>query len=258
MYQSFTAPYTASGRSALVGPPPWHYAGWLLNVEFECDVAQGEQLLARRHGRLTGRGCVHFAEWQTGSSGDDAAPDPVYAQYRETIVTVEIERADGTRVNFCPFIYVDQDIALLRGLLQGWPKKLGSTTLTRCLPLDHPAAAPLRPGTRLRAGLTVKERRLLEAELQLEAGDAEPLGFLARPTLGLVGWPDLRTPERLPQPELLRSDITGRVDSRWQPASAQLTRLDHPVEELSLLGPLRATRASAGWLGLTVRGALQA
>jgi len=33
---------------------------------------------------------------------------------------------------------------------------------------------------------------------------------------------------------------------------------EHPVEELALLGPVEATAASAGWTGITVRGALQA
>lgn len=26
---SFTAPFTQTGRSSLVPPPPWHHAGWL-------------------------------------------------------------------------------------------------------------------------------------------------------------------------------------------------------------------------------------
>ena len=25
--------------ASLVAPPPWHYCGWLLNVEFECERA---------------------------------------------------------------------------------------------------------------------------------------------------------------------------------------------------------------------------
>lgn len=28
-HRSFTAPFTATGRAALVPPPPWHDAGWL-------------------------------------------------------------------------------------------------------------------------------------------------------------------------------------------------------------------------------------
>jgi hypothetical protein len=69
----------------------------------------------------------------------------VLAQYRETIVVLEIERPDASRCMYCPAIWVDQDISLVRGLLQGWPKKMGSTWLTRSLPLDHPAAVNWSP-----------------------------------------------------------------------------------------------------------------
>jgi hypothetical protein len=29
--------FTPRGLAALVAAPPWHYAGWLLNVEFACS-----------------------------------------------------------------------------------------------------------------------------------------------------------------------------------------------------------------------------
>jgi len=179
----------------------------------------------------------------------------VLAQYRETIVVLELERPDGTHCQFCPAIWVDQDTSLLRGLLQGWPKKMGSIWLTRSLPLDHPAAAPLRAGSRLGASLAVKDRRLIEARATLTGAPGEPLGFLALPTLGAVGWPDLRQPRRLPQPQLVRPDIRDRVAAGWHEARAELALLPHPHEEICGLGNVRATIASAGWMGLSVVGA---
>ena len=258
MYQSFTAPWTASGRSALLPPPPWHYAGWLLNVGFSCDPAQGNRLLPPERGRLTGAGCIHFAEWQACSDGGDELSDPVYAQYRETIVVLEFEAPTGEQLNYCPFIYVDQDISMVRGLLQGWPKKMGSTWLTRSLPLEHAAAAPLQAGTRLGASLCVKDRRLLDARLTLDGETAPPLGFLAAPTVGAVAWPDLREPQMLPVPRFVQSRLDRRHASRWHRATAQLSVTEHPREELALLGPLQATQASAGWAALTVLGAVDA
>jgi hypothetical protein len=258
MHRSFTAPFTASGRSALVPPPPWHYAGWLINVAFTCDPAQGAQLLPPARGRLTGHGCVHFADWQACGDGGAELLDPVYAQYRETIVVLEFEAPSGERFNYCPFIYVDQDISLLRGLLQGWPKKAGRTWLTRSLPLDHPAAAPLAAGSRFGASLCVKDRRLLDARLALTGEPGQALGFFAAPTLGAVGWPDLRDAQALPEPRFVRSRIDRRVESGWHAATAQLTLADHPVEELGLLGPLQAGGASVGWAALTVLGAADA
>lgn len=254
-YAAFTAPFTASGRSAILPPPPWHYAGWLFNVGFECATERGAELVPPALGRLTGAGCVHFADWQATTDGRELL-DPVYAQYRETIVIVEIERPDGSLFNFCPFIWVDQDISMIRGLLQGWPKKMGSTHMTRSLPIEHRAAAPLKAGSRLGASLAVKERRLLEARLELTGQPGKPLGFLANRTIGSVGWPDLKHPAALPAVEHILPAIEGKVASDWHAANASLELLPHPVEELSLLGAIEATEASVGWIGITVTGAL--
>lgn len=259
MPQSFTPPFTSSGRSALVQAPPWHYAGWLVNVAFDFDAALGAALLPPAFGTATGRGCVHFADWQ--ACGDDGHEmlDPVYAQYRETIVVLEVAAGPGEAARWCcPLIYVDQDISMLRGWLQGWPKKMGHTWLTRSLPLIHPAAAPLSAGSRLGASLSVKERRLVDASVTLTGEKAERLGFLAAPTVGAVGWPDLTQPGSAATPRCLRADIIDRVESGWTGGSATLQFHDHPVEELALLGDVSATTASAGWMGITVRGAIAA
>lgn len=121
-HQGFTAPFTATGVSSLVPRPPWHYAGWLLNVSFDFDADRATPLVPPAAGRPLGQGCVHFADWQACTDGHELL-DPVLAQYRETIVVLAIERRDGSRCMYCPAIWVDQDISMMRGLLQGWPKK---------------------------------------------------------------------------------------------------------------------------------------
>jgi hypothetical protein len=256
-HRSFTAPFTATGRSALVPPPPWHYAGWMLNVAFRFDAKAATPLVPPAAGKPVGTGCVHFADWQACTDGHELL-DPVLAQYRETIVVLEIERQDGTRCMYCPAIWVDQDISLLRGLLQGWPKKMGSTWLTRSLPLDHPDAAPLRAGSRLGASLAVKDRRVLEVQARLTGRPGCPMGFLAHATIGTVGWPDLRQPQRLPDLVLVKPDIGRRVGAGWNEATASLCLTPHPEEDIGLLGDIVAENASVGWLGITVAGALDA
>lgn len=256
---SFTPPFTSSGRSALVQAPPWHYAGWLVNVEFAFDAGLGAAMVPPELGVATGKGCVHFADWQSCGKDGEELLDPVYAQYRETIVVLEIAPGQGADACFyCPLIYVDQDISLLRGWLQGWPKKIGQTWLTRSLPLTHPAAASLSKGSRLGASLSVKERRLIDATVTLTDETTGRLGFLSAPTIGAVGWPDLTQPGIPAAARYLRADIVDRVESGWTQGRATLRFHEHPVEELSLLGRVEATQASAGWMGITVRGALAA
>jgi len=254
MLHGYTAPFTPAGTAALVRPPPWHYCGWLLNVDFACDPDRAAAFVPAALGRATGRATIHFADWQATTDGSELL-DPITSQYRETIVILELTRPDGTAAGFCPLIYVDQDVSMVRGLLQGWPKKLGSTWLTRCLPLDHPAAAPLRAGTRLGASLAVKDRRLVEARLQLTGNPGRPLGFAARPTLGTVGWPDLTRPGEPPALRHLKPLVSGRVGGAWHEATAELAFLPAPHEELESLGLRGATDASVGWLGITIDGA---
>lgn len=254
-FKSFTAPFTASGQSAIVPPPPWHYAGWLMNISICCDTLNSASLVPSSLGRLTGKGCIHFVDWQATTDGRELV-DPVYAQYRETIVIVEIEQPNGKLYNYCPFIWVDQDISLIRGLLQGWPKKFGTTYLTRSLPIDHIAAAPLKAGSRMGATLTVKERRLIEAELKLTEKTGQPYGFLTNKTIGTVGWPDLTQPANYPELKSVLPNIQNKIASNWQDAEAKINVLPHPIEELSLLGKLKSDAASVGWIGITVVGAL--
>jgi hypothetical protein len=256
MLKGFAPPFTPRGSASLLPPPPWHYAGWLLSVEFECDPARARGFVPAVLGPATGRGTVHFADWQATTDGSELL-DPILSQYRETIVVLELERPGGTLANFCPFIYVDQDVSMLRGLLQGWPKKMGSTWLTRTLPLEHPAAAPLRRGTRLGATLAVKDRRLVEARLSLTGAPGEALGFAARPSYGTVGFADLTRAGAPPALRHVRSLVTDKVAAGWHEAEAELEFLDVPREELVDLGLRRPLRASAGWLGITITGAAE-
>jgi hypothetical protein len=56
----FTPPYTATGRSALVDAPPWHYAGQILSLAFDVERNIAQTLLPEDFGAATGRACGHF------------------------------------------------------------------------------------------------------------------------------------------------------------------------------------------------------
>ncbi len=251
MAHGFSAPYSATGRSSIVPAPPWHYAGWILSIEYELEASAAADFLPSGFGQSTGRAAVHFADWQSTSDGSELL-DPIYAQYREAFVVLEAER-DGTLVNFCPFIYVDQDISLMRGWLQGLPKKSGSVWVTRSLPLDHPAAAPLVAGTRLGASLAVKDRRLAEASFTLTGRPAPRLGLLKQPTFGLLGLPSILGEAATPaDPRLVRFTADPIVHGAYHDAQATLAFFASPRDELADLAPRRVTSASAGYVGLTI------
>ena len=253
MLTGFTPPYTPSGRSALIPAPPWHYAGQLLSLAFDVDRAAAQSLLPDGLGQATGSAAAHFCEWQSTSDGSELL-DPAYSQYREFLALIEVER-QGARCFYCPFIYVDQDLSMARGWLQGWPKKFGSVWLTRSYELAHPAAAPSRAGSRLGASLAVKDRRLAEAAVTLTGEAAAPIGFLAAPSYGLVPSPSvIGTPDR-GEPTLARAAVTDKVQGPAHAATGTLRFLDSPRDELALLQPMAVTAASVSTFAMTITGA---
>jgi hypothetical protein len=248
--RGFAPPLTPSGRSELVPAPPWRYAGWVLSIEYELDPRVAKTFLPVRFGRATGRAALHIADWQATSDGSELL-DPAYAQYKEAFVVLEAIR-QGELANFCPLIYVDQDISLVRGLLQGLPKKLASIWLTRSYPIDHPAAAPIRAGTNLGATVAVKDRRLVEAALRLTGRDGQRIGFLRQPTYGLFGLPSLLGGPRAARPRLVRLAADAIVVGPVAEAEATIRFLPSPRDELAELAPRAIISAAAANVGLTI------
>src|SRR4029079_19089055 len=82
-----------------------------------------------------GRAAALFVDWQSCSEGGDEPLDPVRSQYREFFLVVNA-LLDGEPVTTCPYIWVDTDFALVRGWIQGFPKKLGRIDMTRSFGID--------------------------------------------------------------------------------------------------------------------------
>jgi hypothetical protein len=256
MLSGFTPPYTPSGRSSLVPAPPWHYAGQVMSLAFQVDREAAQSFLPEGLGAATGSAACHFFEWQWTTDGSELL-DPIYAQYKEFFVLIEGDRR-GARASYCPFIYVDQDMSMVRGALQGLPKKVGSIWMTRSYDLDHPAAAPIREGSRFGASLSVKDRRLAEATITLRGGAAEPIGFLATPTFGLVGSPTLIGGPSAGEKTLVRAAVELTTRGPAYAATGALQLFESPRDELSALRPRSVMAASLSTFALTVVGAIAA
>jgi hypothetical protein len=253
MLKGFTPPFTPSARSALIPPPPWHYAGQVLSLTFQTGQEAAEALLPDGLGQATGNAACHFCEWQSTSDGSELT-DPAYSQYKEFFVLIEAER-DGAKVLYCPFIYVDQDLSMVRGWLQGWPKKMGSVWMTRSYGLDHAAAVPVRAGVKFAASLAVKDRRLAEAVVTLTGREAAPLGFLGTPVLGLAASPSIMEGEEPRAPKLVRATVSAKVQGPAYEAAGTLSFFESPRDELHLLSPRQVTGASVCTFALTITGA---
>lgn len=186
-----------------------------------------------------GRAFFWFLDWQFTGSNDELT-DPARYQYREAFVLVEaiIER---TPINYCPFIFVDNDAAIARGWTQGFPKKYGSIYQTRSFSAPSAAAAPLATGSRFGASVSAHGERLATARLQLEDKIANPATIFNRPTVMRRYFPQLAAAQHLKPPvDELTLSLTDdlKIVDQWAGA-AQLTMPPVQGEDMHSLAPLR-------------------
>lgn len=181
--RGWTLPQTASGRSSIVAPPPWHYSGEIIAVDF---TAPRDAVAALLPAGMTpvpeGTASVVFADWCSASDNDErVAADPAIGQYHEAYVVLHAVRGDK-RVGRVPFIWVDSELSLVRGQIQGFPKKMGQIAMTRPIELGR-GGVRKENGSTFAAHATSHGRRVLTAKVTIE-GTSERLPRAA--TLPLV------------------------------------------------------------------------
>ena len=174
----FFYPRTATGRASLLPAPPWYYSGDMLTVEYRTDPARVAELLPHPLAPAPddpGAVALIWADWQSCGEAGEELLDPVRAQYAECLAVVRC--AFGGRVySRCVYIWVDSDVALARGLVQGYPKKLGSIHQTRPHPFGR-AAPRIAPGGTFAGTLAAGGRRLAQAVVTLREEAPAP-GFV--------------------------------------------------------------------------------
>jgi acetoacetate decarboxylase len=174
----FWYPRSPGGAASIIPPPPWHYSGDVLTIEYRTEpggVARWLPPGVEPAEDDPDAVALIFADWQ--SCGPDGAEllDPVRSQYKEAFVVVRCRHRDET-YSRCILIWVDKDFALARGWFQGYPKKLGSIWMTR--PVTVGRAGPrLLAGGVLAATLAANDRRLADVRVTLE-GPSDAGGFV--------------------------------------------------------------------------------
>jgi acetoacetate decarboxylase len=243
--QGYTTPRTPLGKASLVPPPPWHYVADFLVVDYWADPAAVVSLLPEglEPHPDPGRCALVFADWQSCSDDGEELLDPSRSHYRECYLAVNAT-LDGEEVTTCPFIWVDQDFALARGWIQGFPKKLGEVWMTRAYALACRAAPGVRAGSRFGATCSARGNRIAEARVTLES--VSPGGSLhtAPPIVNVRHFARLAA-GRHDDPqvhELVRSKSRDRsVSDVWE-GPAELELFAARGEEHTLLAPVDVAR----------------
>jgi acetoacetate decarboxylase len=245
MLNGFSVPLTPQGMSAATPSPPWHYSSDCIAIEYWAKPAAVAALLPpgmTPDQRSGGRAFFWFLDWQFTASNDELT-DPARYQYREAFVLVEAI-LDGKPVNYCPYIFVDNDAAIARGWIQGYPKKLGSIFQTRSFAAPSAAAAPLAKGSRFGASLAAHGERMATARIQLEEPVADPATIFHRPTIIRRYFPEL-TANRRNKPavdELTLSQMDGLTIVDVWAGSAELLIPEVQGEDMHMIAPQRVGR----------------
>ena len=244
--RGYSLPRSPEGRASLVPAPPWHYAGDFLVIEYWAEPDAVAAVLPsglEPYGDDPGRAAALFVDWQSCSDAGGELDDPIRSQYKEFFLIVNA-LLDGELVTTCPYIWVDRDFALVRGWIQGFPKKLGAVQITRSFPLAAPAAPALAPGGRFAGTLCAGDRRLAFGAVTIERESAAGPTHNDPPLVNVRHFPRLAA-GRHDEPalhELVRARSRDRsVSAIWEGA-AELELYPAPAEEHAALRPLRVGR----------------
>ncbi|MFH8991314.1 acetoacetate decarboxylase family protein [Streptomyces sp. NPDC017940] len=231
----YTLPLSPDGRSSLVPSPPWHFSGDVLYVAFRTDPEVVRAFLppALRQGEIDGTAAAVFGDWQSCCDDGAELEDPVRAQFREFSLFVACTWRGRPAVR-CPLAWVDADFSLVRGLVQGYPKKLGDIAMTRSFGIGR-AGAPLAAGTALAGTLAAGHRRLAEARVVLDRpADLPPL--MTHPMVHTRRFPAW-TPDGPGETELVTGGSTDQTYADVWAGRAELAFFDSPVGDLAAFAP---------------------
>jgi enduracididine biosynthesis enzyme MppR len=137
----YTLPLSPSGTSATITPPPWHFSGEVVMVDYRVDPAAARRFLPPELdlGPDPGAAAAVFAWWQWCSADSAELADPSSSQFNEFLILLGCSYR-GRPMARCPYAWVDQPVPLMRGWLQGMPKQLGAVRQT--LPVRAGRAGP--------------------------------------------------------------------------------------------------------------------
>jgi len=254
--KGWSLPLSPEGRASLVPPPPWHFSGDALGVDFRgSPEAMAAVLPEAMEPAGDGSATFVFVDWSSSADADPRmGADPARGQYKEAYVVVQAT-LDGKKVGRVPYIWVDNDLSFARGHIQGFPKKAGAIAITR--PATVGKGGPqLADGSTFVGHVAGLGRRLARGSVTLDA--AADVGFVPK-AMRLPIWhtrlvPDLAGGAPLVD-DLARNLLTDfEIADVWTgPATLELSESE--FEELDSLGPTEVIGGFRCSIAFTITGA---
>lgn len=245
---------TPEGRANLVDGGDYGWGADVVAVHFRADPDRLQRLLPGSLRVDEGRCTAYVGRFHNTSAQRPRAmlDNPGAAYYEEAALTIACTHGER-RGNFPAFVWVSREFSLVRGWLNGYPKKLGDVSFARPHALN-PVTGGVAQGA-VAAGICSRNGfMLLRVGIDVEAqGTAADLR--GRPsTFGHRSWPAL-DPTQTAVSEIVevnRSDL--RVADVWT-GKPHLTLGEAPDEELDWFQPLSLEGAVLYSYGFRIAGA---
>jgi len=257
MLKGFAVPRSPLGSAALIPPPPWHFAGDVLAVEYWSDPDLSAAALPRGvepDAKSRGHAVALFMDYQF-TAGNEEYLDPARYQCRGFLVLLDAAW-HGSPVAWCPYAYVDNDAALLRGWICGYPEKLGSVHQTRSFAASSAASAPLASNSRFAACISAHGQLLAQARITLREKSDHLVGLFDRPIVTRRYFPRLSAGEheRPAVNELVRCISEDAALTNIWIGEGALTFPETLGEELDILAPIKVGRGIRCSFSYSIRG----
>jgi len=263
--KGYSHPLSPGGTAQLVGKFPWYFSTAQVIICYEADPAEVQKQLPEPYelsaSEPTGCMCC-FGDWLfvPEEYKDVAVSNPERVQYKECMLQMYC-RVNGVEGRHCPYIWVDNDFAMLAGLLQGFPKKLGKVYMShskaKIYSLNE-ALGKIGPGTRFGCFLEALGQRLVTGTIKLghQISPSELPPLFGTPIFNTIYLPSSDINSDKPLAHRLvkleeESIVYGEV---WTAEDATLTFTESELEEHTRLKPVKITGAYYMELGIRAGG----
>lgn len=254
--QGWSLPLSPGGRASLVPPPPWHFSGEALGIDFLADPAAVAAVLPDGLEPVGDGSCSFvFCDWSSSADADPRViADPARGQYREAYLSVNA-LLDDRKVARVPYIWVDNDLSFARGHIQGFPKKMGDISISRAVRVGR-GGPHVESGARFVGHASSLGRMVVRGAVTLDAPAAE--GDVPR-ALRLPVWhtrlmPDLAGGAPLVH-DLARNIVADFAVADVWTGAGELELFDSEFEEHSALRPIEVTGGFRCAVAFTITGA---
>ncbi|RLK57997.1 enduracididine biosynthesis enzyme MppR [Actinokineospora cianjurensis] len=233
----YSLPLSPSGRSSMLTPPPWHFAGEVVMVDYRVDPDAAARFLPPELelGPDPGAAAAIWAQWQWCSESADELTSPRRCQFGEFLILLACEHR-GRPMARCPFAWVDHPVPMVRGWVQGMPKQLGAIHQTR--PMRVGSAGPrLGAAGRFDGTVAVEGRQIAEASVVVTEEAVQPPALHTVPLVHTRTFPAW-LPGEQPLAQLVSSTVTDVEFSEVWSGSASLRLDGDAIPDLGLLAPV--------------------